>query len=87
MLSHGTFIMFRCTPNASKAFNMVDHGVLFCMLIDNIEVYHCLFLGSCCLGMLHMYSKSMCVVDLDFLTSNGVWQGIVPSHQFRLLCI
>ena len=58
MSSHDTgYAVLGCFLDA---FDMVDHGIV-CFVM---EVYLCLFLGSCCLGMLH--NKCRCIGDLVF---------------------
>ena len=59
---HNGSAVLGCFFDGSKAFDMVDHGVRFRTLHDR-GLPH-LFLGSCCLGMLH--NKCRCVGILSF---------------------
>ena len=83
---HNGSAVLGCILNASKAFDIVD--MVFFFVHSVIEVYLYLFLGSCCLGMLH--NKCRCIGELVFLICSMfvmVFGRVVFSHQFCLLCI
>ena len=69
---HNGSAVLGCFLDASKAFDMLDHGVLFRMLRDRG-----LPLGSCCLGMLH--NKCRCVGDLVFLMFTVYLDGLLAE--------
>ena len=63
--------------DVSKAFDMVDHGHLFDLLLQyNYQVLHFLFSAVLSMGTL----------STSFRVTNGVWKGGILSYRVCILC-